>query len=414
VWACAGDDASSGGVDLLDGGTQPSIDAALGADATQGSVEAGADAASDAGGPSSSCRVRSDGVAVVAERAFDPQGRVAVAARSRGALLSWSQYRAGKSRVFSRWFGVTADAVDTPPDGDSNQLDVHSTATSQGFLTTWSDDLGGPLGLRARRHDDRGVPLDAAPIALTGDGVSHGAAVSAQGADGKLLVVYLDAMTRHGSSLLLGADARPAGAPRELFGATVGRPALAVFGTGYVVAWVDAATRRVSLQRLDAAGLPAGASMRVDSDGDAQGNLELTTSASEGALAWDVLVSGSRAEVRMRTFGADGAPKGIEQNLTPFPDSGLHPALVAARGGYIVAYRSARSGALALRLLLLDGRGKPVSASQSAGPIASLLQQDLPLAMRMTTDGANLFVGWLDQTPDTSEYALQRVWIGCD
>lgn len=395
-----------------------SLDAALDATARVDASDGSAfdrDAAPDAsGGGASRCRVRDDGISMVAERGFDPRSPLALAAHTRGALLSWSQYRSGKSRVTSRWFGVSADAVEAPSEGDSNQLNVSSSATRQGFFTSWSDDLGGSLGLRARRTDDDGVPLDATPVAVTSDSASYSDAVSAQGADGNIALLYVDANTRKASTLLLGADAKPTRAARELFGASLGRPALAAFDSGYLVAWVDAATRRVNMQKLDAAAVPSGASVRVDSDGDAQGNLDLTTSASEGALVWDVLVSGSRAEVRLRTFGTDGAPTGIEQNLTPFPDSGLHPSLVAARGGYIVAYRSAQPGTLALRLLLLDGRGKLVSASTGVLSLASLLQQDLPLAMRMTTDGLSLFVAWLDQTPNTSDYALQRAWIGCD
>jgi hypothetical protein len=361
--------------------------------------------------------VRSDGSSVVTQRFLDPQSLISVAVHSRGALLSWSQFKGGKPRVYSRWLGLEAEAVDAPDiTDDSVQLDAYSSPTSTGFITTWSDDVSGQVQLRARRSDDQGATLDATPVALTTDAVGHRNSVSAQGADGKILVAFTTAESPHGRTLLLGADAQPIGDAHDVpdFGASVGRPALAAFATGYVLVWVDADARRVHLQRLDAAGVPAGASALLDSEGSAEGNVDIATAATNGAVAWDVLVDGARAEVRFRTFGADAAPTGIEQKLTPYPETGLHPSLVAARGGYIVAYRSARASSLTLRLVLLDGRGKPVSASSGALNVASLLQQDLPLSMRIANDGRSMFVGWVDRMPNTSDYQLQRAWIECD
>ncbi|HEX5657867.1 MAG TPA: hypothetical protein VFX59_11765, partial [Polyangiales bacterium] len=260
------------------------MDASVRLDASDGSASdagVGADA-----GPSTenSCRGRSGSDAVVAERFFDPQSPVSVAVHARGALLSWTQFRAGKSRVFSRWFGVEADAVDAPvAEDESNQLGVHSAATATGFLTTWSDEAGARVELRARRSDGDGVPLDSTPVA--GAGANPSAAVSAQGADGKLLLAFRDGS--QGRTLLLGADAKPVAAAHDVpgFGASLGRPTLAAFGAGYLLAWVDAATRRVHLQSLDATGVAATASLPIDSDGDAQGNLDLATTAAGGALA---------------------------------------------------------------------------------------------------------------------------------
>jgi hypothetical protein len=426
VCACGDGDGSRGSVDLLDSG-MPSIDAAFGSDArADGSLNADASldaaVASDAApseADASRCALRTDVAydSVIAERFFNSQSPISVAVQGDGALLSWSQFRGGKSRVFSRWYGVTADAVDAPEIGDdSTQDEVFSAPTSSGFLTTWSDDLSGHLELRARRSDDHGATLDVAPIALTSAGASQHDAVAAQGADGKILVAYTTAEPASGSVLLLSSDGSPMGPALGVlgFGAHVGRPALAAFRSGYLLAWVDADARRVHLQKLDAAGALAGAGVLIDGEGSAQGNLDIAVATSGGAVAWDVLVAGVRPEIRLRTFDADGKPSGNERQLTPFPDTGLRPALAAARGGYLLAYRSQQASTVALRLVLLDYQGEPVPGAKAALTITSLLQQDLPLAMRMTGDGRNVFVGWLDQTPNTTEYQLQRAWIGCD
>lgn len=371
----------------------------------------------DAGVIASSCYVRSGSESVVAERYFDPQGAVSVAASTQGALLSWSQYSAGKAHVFSRWFGVDADAIDAPSVAlESTQVDVHSAATATGFITTWSDDSSGHSELRARRTAANGVSSDSMPIAVTSEGVNHGVPVSAQGADGKILIAFLDGTTQHGNTLLLGSDLKPVAAAHAVpgFDAIVGRPALAAFRDGYLLAWVDSTARRVHFQKLDATGLPAGVAVLIDAEGNAQGNLDLATTATDGAITWDVLVAGERAEVRFRTFDMAATPIIIEQTVSQFPDTGLHPSLVATRGGYLVAYRSVQASASTLRIVMLDGRGKPVSADHSALTITSLQQQDLPLAMRMTSDGRNVFLGWLDQTPNVPDYQLQRAWIGCN
>ncbi|MET0284022.1 MAG: hypothetical protein ABW352_06115 [Polyangiales bacterium] len=403
VWAC-GDEQTPGQHDLFDPGSV-SIDASVRLDASDGSTT---DASEELDATldetvENTCRVRSE--AVIAQRFFDPQSPLAVAVHGQGALLGWSQYRGGKSRVLARWLGVEQGAAEAAgSDDDANQTELHSSATTTGFLTTWSDDRG---GLRARRTSDQGVVLDSTPITIAASGAGS---VSAQGADGNMLVVFVGPARTQ----LLGTDARPVGVAHELpgFGAVIGRPALAAFRDGYLLAWVDAATRGVQLQQLDQAGLAVGASQRVDSDGDAQGHLDLATTSVGGALAWDMLVDGARAEVRLRALGMDAKPTGNEQTLTPFPESGLQPALVAARGGYLVAYRSAQGATLALRLAMLDGRGKPIA--RGVMTVTGLEQQALPLAMRMTDDGRQLFLGWLDLTPNTPDYQLQQAWMECD
>jgi hypothetical protein len=237
--------------------------------------------------------------------------------------------------------------------------------------------------------------------------------VLALGADGNVVVVWTArGPSAHGKSALLGADGKVVGVSHDLpsVGAILGRAALSPMGTGYLLAWVDVAMRRVHTQVLDASGVPVGVSSQIDAEGNARGNLDLAFTDQGGALVFDVLVDGVRPEVRLRTFSVQGVANGNEHQLTPYPDTGTRPSLVAVRGGYVLAYRSAQASARKVRVALLDARG----VSFRAADVAPVTGFDLPLVMRMSPDGEAVFLSWLDQLPDSIGHQLQRTWIHCD
>jgi hypothetical protein len=320
----------------------------------------------------------------------------------------------GKGRAFTRWFGVNGASLEAPhPSDDANQTEPAIVATNTGFFAVSSDDVAGRFQLRARRTGVAGELIDVEPTSLTNDAADNHVPVLAHGADSNVVIVWqVRSPSARGKSMVLDKDSKPLGVAHDVpdLGAIVGRPALSPMGTGYLLAWVDAAGRHVHVQRLDAGGVPVGVSSQVDAEGNARGNLDLAFTGQGGALVFDVLVDGVRPEVRVRTFDVSGVASGNEQNLTRYPDTGMRPSLIASRGGYVLAYRSAQPPGQQLRLALLDGRGAPITAAK----VTSIASLDLPLVLRASPDGEAGFLSWLDQLPDTNGYQLQRTWIHCD
>jgi hypothetical protein len=405
---------------MLDGGmmdaASPMVDASSGPnrDATSQSDAADSDK-SDAG--AATCTTGSMGITNVSETSLSPLEPLAASLRNDGASLGWIALESAKSRAYTSWFDSAGNALDAPPVADgASQSEPAIVATSSGYLSVSSDELAGGFQLRARRTGVAGELLDEQPTVLTNDSGNNRAPVLASGADGNVVMVWTaGAPSPHGKSMLLNRDGNALGVAHDVpeLGAIEGRAALSRMGTGYLLAWVDAGALRVHVQRLDAGGLPVGASSQVDAEGNARGNLDLAFTDQGGALVFDVLVDGVRPEVRLRTFDVHGVPSGNERRLTLHPEIGTRPALVASRGGYLLAYRSAQlpgQREQQLRLALLDGRGAPVTAD----PVASVASFDLPLVLRASPDGAEVLLSWLDQLPESNGYQLQRTWIHCD
>jgi hypothetical protein len=366
----------------------------------------------DAMAIASGCGV--DEVAEVSRSALDPESPLGVDVNNKGATLSWISFVQGKSRLTSRWLGTRGGGQETPgAEGDLAQLEPVVTAVGTGFLSVWTEQVGGHYNLRAQRTGQQGEALDSVPTGLTQDDADNHEPVLALGADGNVLVVWqAHQPSLQGKALLIDSTSSAVGSAQLIpaLTATAGRPALAALGTGYVLAWVDAALRQVHLQKLDASGKPVGSSARVDAEGGAHGNVDMATTEQGGAVTFDVLVDGVRPEVRFRSFDADATPTGPEQIVTSYPDKGLSPSIVAFRGGYALAYRSAESAQQQLRLALVRSSGVPLRTID----IATVTSINFPVVLRATPDGTRMFVGWLDSVPDSTTYQLQRAWIHCD
>lgn len=408
------------------------------------------------GGPT--CSTGSLSIATVSDSFLSPVQPLTLSLRSDGASLGWLGFDNGRGRAFVNWFGLGEATFELPAQSDDvDETELAVVATASGFLSVSSytpasprpvpaapegdagegdaavdgatpdagsapADAGVPdagdsgprtAQLRLRRTNAVGELVGTAPTSLTSDTSDHHAATLALGADGNVLLVWTAlSPSAHGKSLLLAADGTVIGSAHDIpgFGATLGRAALSSMGNGYLLAWVDATMRRVHVQVLDAAGVAVGGNTQVDADGHARGNLDLAFTDQGGALVFDVLVDGVRPEVRARTFSSSGVVTGNERLLTPYPDTGTRPSLVAVRGGYMLAYRSAEAKTQQLRLALLDARAELLRAA----PVAPLQAFDLPLVMRISPDGEAVFLSWLDQLPDHNGNQLQRTWIHCD
>lgn len=364
--------------------------------------------------PTEACAFVPEGVAIVAETFASPDDPLALSMRNEGAMLSWVAYENGKRKVTPMWFSASTSNEADLTIVDSVQREPASAATRDGFMAVWSDDQAGSFNLYAQRINAQGLAGDVtSPVRLTENDDDDRSPAVVQGADGHLLVAWrAEHGAGQGRTLLLDADGKPQASAQDIpgFSATFGRPALATLGQGYLLAWVDNPSRQVRLQRLDELGAPISAFVRADMDGEAQGNLELTTTPHGGALVFDVLTAEERAEVRFRAFDAAGALLGAERTLTEAAERGLVPSVVGFRGGYAVAYRSLREGKIELRVVLVNAEGEHVSAID----LTHLQALDLPTVLRVAPDGLSMFVAWTDRVEDADSYAVHRAWLRCD
>ena len=426
--ASTGPDASSGR-----GDASAAADATLAADGqvssdagtvADGSAHPHGDAAqvlpgSDGGVlPVAQCSFEQNGISVVSRSAVSPDDPLSLSMHNDGASLNWVEYQSGRRRLTQLWFDVADKSHSVspvpPPESDtSSQTAPASAATASGFLTVWSDDLVAKdvFNLRAEALDASGAAISEQPSILTSDTMSNRAPALATGKDGKAVVIWQTA-SGTGRSLQIGADGNALGRVLEVpdFAGSSGHPALTSLLDGYVLAWVDTSAKRVRMQRLDAAGAPVGASQPVDAEGNAHGTVDIATTTGGGALVWDVYVAGTRAEVRFRTFDKSANLTGYEHALTDAPDTGLMPSIAPLAGGYAVAYRSAVPLDYAVRLALVSPAGGLIAAKT----LSPIVDTQLPLVLRITPDGQNLFLSWTDVVEGQTAYQLRRTWIHCD
>jgi hypothetical protein len=340
---------------------------------------------------------------------------ISLAVRNDGVSLVAVELVDGVPRFSRYWFSRNKQDVLTPlPNaGSSPQSDPATVATATGFLSAWNDNEQG-LDLRLQGVAADGTTRDPLGTKLTsnGDSEDESLPVMATGRSGNVLVVWQNGGTELGTALLVAPDGTPGGTPQQIpnVGPNVSPLALAALGTGYVLAWIDTVHLRVHMVLLSETGAPTGADILVDAEGNAGSVLDIATTDTGGALVFDAFVSGSRPEIRFHAFDMTGTLTGPERVVTDFPATGSSPSLVPIAGGYVVAYRSKKSPDYALQLARLDRAGA-VLQTVTAGPLVDTV---LPVALRITPDGSQMFLSWVDRTASTGVYQLQRSWVACD
>jgi hypothetical protein len=264
--------------------------------------------------------------------------------------------------------------------------------------------------LFSRLVDSGGAPVDE-PLALTDNALDDSAPALGRTAEGNALVAWrLDEPEgAEGRLQLLGADGVSMGALRALgtLGQVSARPAVVSLADGAGVGWVDASTSRARLQPVNASGAPIGMPQGLSVESEATGTVDLARGAGgDGAAVFDVRVSGSRPEVRLRRFDGMGEPKGSPTVITEPPATGQSASVTPFRDGYAVAYRGSKDGVMpeTLRLALVSGEGELLSTVDLAEPGGPARR----LAIRASPGGDRLFVTWMD------DHALMLTRLRCE
>lgn len=288
---------------------------------------------------------------------------VGLAAGPTAHAVAWSATMAGFEQVFYAELPASGTLVGGTmvTTGFTTQRDPVIASDAPGWTLAWSSNSAGTFDVYAQRWEaDRAdgvvqplgtsAGLDDAPALLPITGGTLAAWVETR------MDTQRVALTRP-----LGADAVPSDAQREVSGATtVARPVLALREGGYSFAYVDStgagagATPTVRLLALDASRGVVGTPVTINTEGNADGTVDLATDADGGAAVFGVSVGGARAEVRARELDGTGQTSGPERVITPAPEAGRDPSIARLAGGYVIAYRGVEGVTPELRLAFVD------------------------------------------------------------
>jgi hypothetical protein len=204
---------------------------------------------------------------------------------------------------------------------------------------------------------------------------------------------------------------------------SLGRPSLAPREGGAVLLYSQSgvALPDVSLQRLDASGVPAGAPEVMTTEHNAGGDVDVGLTPRDGAAVFTALIAGVRRDVRVRLLDGTGTPGMSEFALNEGMEQGdsasvarLREAVgwsAGCRDGYAVVYRSYPDGGTrtVLRLVLLDAGADVVRAVDLDVPDVS--NRGGRTTLRISGDG-QLLVAWTDTRTDRVDMRAAR--IRCD
>jgi hypothetical protein len=223
---------------------------------------------------------------------------------------------------------------------------------------------------------------------------------------------------------LLSASGALMGASHEITAPeSLGRPSLAPRDGGAVLLYSQSgvALPDVSLQRLDASGVPAGAPEVLSTEHNAGGDVDVGLTPRDGAAVFTALIAGVRRDVRVRLLDGTGTPGMSEFALNEGMEQGdsasvarLREAVgwsAGCRDGYAVVYRSYPDGGAGtvLRLILLDAGADVVRAVDLTVPDVS--NRGGRTTLRISGDG-QLLVAWTDARADRVDMRAAR--IRCD
>ncbi len=187
-------------------------------------------------------------------------------------------------------------------------------------------------------------------------------------------------------------------------GYTPTQPVLVPRVGGYLMLWGDPTGDVVSVP-LDASGAPA-APIIVNTEGTADGSVDVTLGPTGGIVAFGTLSAGIRPEIRVRPIDETGALAGSERILSVGADVGRDASITSLLGGYALAYRALDTNMLRVVFLSLT---LDEVARLDIVPIATTGGRT---TIRTSGDGA-LLVGWADQVTPT-EIHVRAARIRCN
>lgn len=304
------------------------------------------------------CHLDEDGLVVLASSGVYTANPPAIVGHDEGVYVAWVGLELGRTPLVSRFvgndvssshgfaLGSALSGVREPTmvrDGDVPRVLFH--ATTEGAV-----DL--VLGRLASGEVARG-------LAVSGEVHAPAIATTPQGA----FIAWLQGQSPAQRGYL--AREKASGGletPVEVIELADAwqRASMVGLEAGFALTWISQREKRPRLLRFSATGAPIDAVVELSSETSAAGPFDTTSSSSGGAFVYDLRIGGIRPEIRVRAFGLDGRPIGLEEVVTSPPEMGSAASIAPFRGGYAIAYRgSSEAGeATKLRVAFVDGLGR--------------------------------------------------------
>lgn len=306
------------------------------------------------------------------------------------------------SAVQDIFLGVAPNTTDAPLDPSQVTSDFATSLTPNvayvagNWLVAWADNLYGNYEISVRSYD---LTRDTATTAvrLTENSDRDEAPTVIANGDGALLAwVEEDSLfTRHLRTLLLSSTGSALGSANEVASSSDGMsgPVATGIGENYGVGWIHGTD--ALLVKLNEDGNSATEPESLITDSNGAGELDLVGTSSGGAAVFNVLLEESRQEIHFRTFDEDGAPTGVERNITTAPERGTGASIAAYAGGFLVSYRALADDGLEepqLRVALLSERGELLGRVSLVDVDADGSQTSIDVSEQGTT----IVVAWVD------------------
>lgn len=406
----------AGAIDAPPGPDAPFPFDALGLDAP---LEDGALPSVDGGdaGPGITCTFDPTQLLELARDPIDAARVVGVAAGATEWGVTWTQSADGFQNVW--WVPVGATGFPTATQATSTlalQQQPTIASSGDGWVLAWYGNPDGDFEIYSRAYDASGAARGLASNRVTMRAMRDDNPVLL-GLGSTVLLAFAQSegvMSRLAVTRVLSSSAVPMGTAAVVTGATtvVPQPVLARRLDGAVLGWVDSSSAAPTayLMPLDGAGAGAGPAVALSTEGNADGSLDLATTADlGGAAAFGVTVGGARPEVRGRLIAPDGSPSGPERVLTPAPEAARDASIARFSGGYVLAYRGVEGATPMLRVALLGVSLERV-ATFDLVPVAATGGR---VTVRVTNEG-RILIAWADVIDPTTGTDIRALRLTCD
>lgn len=324
------------------------------------------------------------------------------------------------------WLGPRQLAAQPTPLGRETRVDTDyefyydtcpqiGVAPDRSFEIAWSAGLGTPSCVRSRHYNANGAPTDRYEVSVTPevpiDCDSSGTIAVTPVSTGGFRVLFAGGQSDSPFSrqridskgVVVPGGARPVGAPDTRW--VWPGPGDTIFAGKY-----DASQRRLSMQKVDSRGMPAGTVYTLNTRPIVIDQYEadpIIKPLSDGG--WVAVFSGrslaapgspARPVVRVRKFNAAGVPLGPDVDVDSLPAAAPNPsfffgytaAAAAVPGGrFAVAWQARNRSGWPIFLRFFDAAGVPVAPETAA---VRGRDPEGPISMASDNSG-RIFLAWL-------------------
>ncbi|NVB85250.1 MAG: hypothetical protein HOV81_43195 [Kofleriaceae bacterium] len=345
-----------------------------------------------------------------------------IASNGSSYLAVWEDGRSGNSYDIYGARLTTTGAVSDPnglpiSTGVNNQMRPTVASNGTDFLVTWETDLGIERDVYASRVTGTGTVVDSAGIAIaTGSTDQRIPAVASYGTG---YLVAWQAFFDIRAALISGAGAVSASGTPLALSSNERKPAIASNGTGYLVAWQDARGGDstgfdIYAARLSTSGAtldPAGLALSTAIGG--QVDPAVASNGTDYLVAWQDTRAGND-DIYATLVSATGAisdPSGLVVSTTPAAQ--MDPAVASDGTDYVVAWQDSRnSTGSETEYDIYAARITSAGANLDPTGIAVSTVSGQQRAPTVASNGIGYLLAWEDRRAGSNVYATRMATSG--